>query len=418
MNGDRGVATIVGGGVVGTACAYYLAKAGWSPVIVERGKVGAGCSHGNCGYISPSHVLPLAGPGAVGATLKAMLSAKSPFYIRPRLDPALWSWLFRFWRRCNERDMLAAGRAIGALLESSAALYRGLIADEPLDCEFETRGLLFVFHTQAELEHYAHTDKLLRERFEMPAVRYDADALVRLEPALKPGAAAGAWHYPGDAHLRPDKLLAAWRRANERWGVKIVENCEVTGIVREAGRFRALRTSQGEIAGAACVVAAGAWTPLLRRELGCRIPIQPGKGYSITMPRPARCPTIPMIFHEHRVAITPMQSAYRIGSTMEFAGYDATLSRRRLALLTDAARLFLHEPTAAPVQEEWFGWRPMTYDSLPIVGPVPATPNLYIAAGHGMLGVSMATGTGKLIGELVSGARPHVDPAPYAATRF
>ena len=157
---------------------------------------------------------------------------------------------------------------------------------------------------------------------------------------------------------------------------------------------------------------------MLNQHLGCRVPIQPGKGYSITMPRPAICPTYPLIFEEHRVAITPMATGYRIGSTMEFAGYDTSLSRKRLELLREGASHYLQEPTSEPVQEEWYGWRPMTTDSKPIIGPSPRIQNLWIAAGHNMLGLSMAPATGKLIAEMLGGSTPHIDPAPYSARRF
>ena len=163
------------------------------------------------------------------------------------------------------------------------------------------------------------------------------------------------------------------------------------------------------------MVATGAWTPLLNRELGCRVPIQPGKGYSITMPRPALCPTFPLIFEEHRVAVTPFASGYRLGSTMEFAGYDDSLNRSRLAILTDAAKLYLKDPLAEPVEEEWWGWRPMTFDGLPVIDRAPAASNVLIAAGHNMLGLSMATATGKLVAELLAGAKPHIDPAAVLA---
>src|SRR5262249_24077174 len=163
-------------------------------------------------------------------------------------------------------------------------------------------------------------------------------------------------------------------------------------------------------------VAAGALTPFLGKHLGCRIPIQLGKGYSITMPRPAKCPSFPLIFEEHRVAVTPMQSGYRLGSTMEFARYDATLNRRRLAILREAARHYLQEPDCEPVTEEWLGWRPMTYDGKPIIDRSPVLANVLIAAGHNMLGLSMAPATGKLVAELLGGTAPHVAPEPYAVT--
>jgi D-amino-acid dehydrogenase len=156
----------------------------------------------------------------------------------------------------------------------------------------------------------------------------------------------------------------------------------------------------------------------LNAELGCRVPIQPGKGYSLTMPRPAVCPTYPLIFEEHRVAVTPFASGYRLGSTMEFAGYDDTLDRSRLGLLTDAAKLYLKDPFAEPVQEEWWGWRPMTSDSVPVIDRAPAASNVLIAAGHNMLGLSMAPATGKLVAEMLSGGATHIDPAPYSLKRF
>jgi D-amino-acid dehydrogenase len=313
--------------------------------------------------------------------------------------------------------MLAAGRAIQALLASSRRLYDDLLRDETLDCEWEARGMLFVFLHRPAMEHYAATDRLLREEFGVAARRYDGDALTALEPALKPGL-AGAWRYDTDAHLRPDRLMAEWRRVLEARGVAVVEHCDAAGFVRDGGRARAVRTARGEVAADAFVIAAGALTPAWAGELGCRVPIQPGKGYSITTPRPAVCPTIPMIFEEHRVAVTPFRSGYRLGSTMEFSGYDAALNRRRLGLLRDAARLYLREPWAEPTQEEWFGWRPMTYDGKPVVGRAPALANVAVAAGHGMLGVSMAPATGRLVAELLGGGEPHLDPAPYAATRF
>ena len=298
---------VIGGGVIGTACAHYLNKSGWDVTIVEKGRFASGASHANCGFVCPSHVLPLAGPGVMAKTLKAMLSPNSAFSIKPRFDPALWSWLLQFARRCNERDMLAAGRTIQELLNTSRRLYDELFATESLDAEWQTRGLLFPFLTQAAMDHYAHTDQLLGEQFGMRAVRYDGDDVAKLEPALKLGL-AGGWHYEGDAHLRPDKLMSSWRRLLETRGVTVLEQCELTGFTSgESSRAAAALTSKGELPAEAFIVATGAWTPLLNRELGFQVPIQPGKGYSITMPRPKVCPTIPLIFEEHRVGVTPMQ---------------------------------------------------------------------------------------------------------------
>jgi D-amino-acid dehydrogenase len=414
MSTERGQVVIAGCGVIGTACAYYLSRSGWSVTMIDRGEFGKGCSHANCGLVCPSHVLPLAAPGAIGMAVRALFQKNSPFLIKPRLDPTLWSWLFRFARRCNMQDMLEAGRAIQALLLSSRSLFEELIKTEPLDAEWETRGLLFVFRSPAQMEHYAQTDRLQREAFGLAAARHDGDAVVELEPALKPGL-AGGWYYSSEAHLRPDKLLSSWRSLLESRGVRVLEHCEFIGFERQGKLARALVTPRGPLHAEAFIIATGAWTPLLHRQLGCRTWIQPGKGYSITMARPAKCPAIPLLFEEHRVAVTPMHSGYRLGSTMEFAGYDTKLNRRRLDLLRAGARPYLQEPFGEPVLEEWYGWRPMTYDGKPIIDRSPVLDNVFLAAGHNMLGLSMAPATGKLIAELLGGAPPHIDPVPYRA---
>jgi D-amino-acid dehydrogenase len=410
-------AVVIGGGVVGACCAYELARAGYAVTIIDRGAFGAGCSHANCGYVCPSHVLPFAAPGAIWSTLKTLFARNSPLKVRPRVALTNLRWFLGFARRCNARDMMNAGRAIQALLNSSRALFDEMIRAERIECEWESKGLLFVFRTPKHFDHYAHTDELLRREFAMPAKRFDSAALAALEPALKPGM-AGGYLYESDAHLRPDKLMSELKRVLVAQGVEIREYEAARGFAQTSGAVTAVQTSKSEVSADHVVVATGAWTPQLNAALGCRVPIQPGKGYSLTMPRPAQCPTYPLIFEEHRVAVTPFASGYRLGSTMEFAGYDERLNRKRLSLLTDAAKLYLRDPLAEPVQEEWWGWRPMTFDSVPVIGPAPATRNVIVAAGHNMLGLSMAPATGKLVRELIAGGAPHLDPAPYSLARF
>jgi D-amino-acid dehydrogenase len=414
---SKGTAVVVGSGVIGTACAYYLMRSGWKVSLIDRGELAGGSSHANCGFVCPSHVLPLAEPGMIGKALKSLLQRNSPFAIKPRLDPALWSWLLHFARRCNERDMIEAGHGIQPLLLSSLELYQQLVASESLDCEFQTRGMLFAYRSKSELEAYAATDRLMSEAFNCPARRLDAEELVALEPALKPDL-AGGWYYHDDAHLRPDKLMRAWQSVLESGGATTRPHCAFESFGARNGRASAAVTGQGELVADVFIVAAGAWTPTLNEQLGCKIPIQPGKGYSLTMPRPASCPSIPIIFPETRVAVTPFQSGYRLGSTMEFAGYDESIRPERLQLLRDGAAPYLREPYCEPVQEEWYGWRPMTYDSLPIIDRSPKYDNVVIAAGHNMLGLSMAPATGKLVAEMVNGTKSHIDPKPYRVSRF
>jgi D-amino-acid dehydrogenase len=296
-------------------------------------------------------------------------------------------------------------------------LYDELMATEALECEWQTRGLLFVFRTQQGMQGYAATDQLLRETFHEPAVRYDSDALLQLEPALQPGL-AGGWYYEHDAHLRPDRLIASWQALLAKRGVTFREQLPIKEFVARNSRAVAARSGAEELAADLFVVACGAWTPHLAGQLGCRVPIQPGKGYSLTMARPQVCPSIPMLLPEDRVAVTPMQSGYRLGSVLEFAGFDSSLPARRMEYLKSAAARYLREPYCEPVQEQWFGWRPMTYDSLPIIDRAPALSNVLLAAGHSTLGLTLAPATGKLVAELASGQALHVNAQPFSVRRF
>jgi D-amino-acid dehydrogenase len=408
---------VVGGGVIGLACAHYLVDAGLRVTLIDKGRIGAACSHRNCGLVCPSHVLPLATPGAIRSSMKAMLSPGGAFRIRPRLSTSLWRWMWKFALRCNRGDMLSAGRGIQALLSSSLELYRGLMAKGELECEWQDQGLLFVYRNQEPLDAYAAENELLANEFDEGARRLGPDELRELEPSVADGL-AGAWYYEEDAHLRPERLLESWRASLEARGVRIVEQQELEAFVSSAGTVTAARVSGDLIEADAFVVATGAWTPHLQRTLRCRVPIEPGKGYSVIVPRPSVSPRIPMIFPEHRVVVTPFEQGMRIGSIMEFAGWDDSISPDRLRLLTDGAKHYLRDPVLEPVSKEWYGWRPMTYDSKPIIGPCPRFANVFLATGHNMLGLSMAPATGRLITELITGTEPHVKTAPYSVDRF
>lgn len=409
---------VIGGGVIGGFAAWYLSQAGRRVTLIDRNRFGAACSHGNCGYVSPSHVIPLCRPGQLTKAIKGMLSRQTALRIEPRKLFSLAPWLLKFAMNCNNRSMMTAGRACHPLLQSSATLYQEVFEQQNMQVEWRTDGLLFVFRDQHEFDDYAQTDAWLRQHFDMPAEALAGSALTDFEPALKPGL-AGAWLYRCDSHLRPSRLMSELRRIITQAGVTVCEQTEMTGFTQSASGDAAIAVlTNGEtIAADEFVVATGAWTPLLKESLGIKLPIQPGKGYSITMARPKRCPKYPMILEECHVAITPFETGYRVGSTMEFTGYDMSLNRQRLDYLRNGAAEYLHEPLGEPVEEEWCGWRPMTADGIPYIDRSPRYRNVWIAAGHSMLGISMGTGTGKLVAELVTGEQPHVDASLYRVAR-
>lgn len=405
---------VVGAGAIGAATAHYLVERGHQVLMLEQHRFGGGCSHGNCGYISPSHVLPLCVPGAPRKTVPRMLSRSSPVYVRPRWDPALWGWMFRFAQRCNPRDMMAAARARHALLQSSMSLFESLVADG-LECEWEKGGCLFVYRTESEFESYGRTAGLVEREFGISAQRLDGNELRAREPTLRADL-AGAWHYDCDAQVRPEVLLESWRRLLEERGVKIREGVIVQDLSPAEDGVR-METSEGVVEADRVAVATGAWTPLLSRALGTSVPIQAGKGYSITSTPVDDGARGSMIFQEHKVAITPMRTAFRIGSTMEFAGLDESIDPARLSMLTRSLPLYFEHVPSLRIEETWAGWRPMTFDGLPFIDFAPRTRRVVVAAGHNMEGMSMCTATGLLAAEMLSGETPHLDVSAFGFGR-
>jgi len=385
--------------------------------VIERDVLAGACSQGNCGYICASHILPLTEPDALWSGMQSLFNPRAAFRIKPQMRPALWRWLFEFARRCNTRQMLVAGAALKAILESSLKEYQQIIQDELLDCEWEEKGLLYVFKTAAALEHFGKMDRFIAAHFGVTATRIAGSDLPGLDAALKPGL-AGAYHYPNDASLRPDLLNAQWVQRLRASGVRFIEQCQVTKVQQAGGKIEALETSKGLIEADRFVFAVGAWSARLAPLLGCRIPVEPGKGYSVTMARPSLCPEHPMLLPEEKVGVSPFKHGYRLGSMMEFSGYDSSIPPQRIEQLRHAAEHYLIEPHTATVLDTWYGWRPMTWDSLPIIGQVPQLENSYLATGHNMIGMATATATGLLLKELMLGQSPHIDPAPYSPKRF
>ena len=407
---------ILGGGVIGLSCALYLLDAGRDVTVLEQGDAGCAASHGNCGTLTPSHAGPLAMPGVIGTALAWLFKPDAPLRIKPRLDPALLRWLLGFAARCNWGDFERATRAKAPLLRRSRELIEELVRRERLDCEFEARGTLNVFRDAANFDKACALNERLAQ-FGVRADMLDGAATLAREPALKPGV-IGAWFNPGDAQLRPDRYVAELARVVSAKGGRIVEDTRVAGAEREGSRIARVATSRGAFSPREVVLALGAWSPRFAGALGLRLPIQPGKGYSITYTRPLACPRMPLTLKEPSVCVTAWQSGYRLGSTMEFAGYDVSLNRTRLDALRRGAAQFLHDPEGPSVVEEWYGWRPMTPDDLPMLGRAPGTDNLVVATGHGMLGVTMSAGTGLLVSEIVTGKAPSLDVAPFDPARF
>ncbi len=407
---------VVGGGVIGLSCALELLERGREVTVLDSGRVGGGSSHGNCGTITPSHAPPLAAPGVVAEALRSLLKADSPLYIRPRWDPTLWRWLGGFAKRCNERDWRSSAKAKGALLRVSRLALEDWVHRYSLNCEFRPSGLVYAFRSDEMLERVVRYNSLLEE-LGIAAEVWSGARLQREEPALR-SSLAGGIHFPGDACLRPDRLIRSLaERVRERGG-EIRENSAVDALDADPLRVRVQLADGQSLMAARLVLATGAWSPRWSKQLDLDIPIQPGKGYSITYAPPTLVPQRPLVLKERSVCVTAWGDGFRLGSTMEFAGYDDRLDPRRLGALERGAEEYLREAPGPARVEEWCGWRPMSLDDLPMIGPVPGHDSVIVATGHGMMGVSMSTATAQMVGAMVSGDELPLDPHPYRPERF
>jgi D-amino-acid dehydrogenase len=407
---------IVGAGIIGLACAYYLAKEGYQVQVIEKDSIGAGASHGNCGLLFFSEILPLCQPGTVVNELGHLFKPTSPLFIKLDYDLSKWFWLLRFAAKCNRSHLQHALTAREKLLYLSRQLYQELMYQEQLACDWQRRGVLVVYKNQAAMDGYEKINQWLLP-YGLGAKPLGKSQLLKMEPALN-SSVCGAWHHEIDSHVRPENLVAALAAAAAQKGVQIHENCELINLGTSKGRISTVRTDKGIFRARFVVLAAGAWAPQIVKPLSVRLPIQPAKGYSITLQRPQTCPRIACLLHEPRVVATPWQDGLRLGGTLEFSGFNLRIDQARLDNLKQAARDYLRTSEPQKITEEWVGLRPMTYDDLPIIGRLPAWSNLFLACGHGMMGMTMAAGTGRALADLINDRDPGIDLTPFSPTRF
>ena len=413
---DSSEILIIGGGVIGVCSAYYLSERGAQVTLLEQGEIAAGSSYGNAGWFVPSHSVPLAAPGALADGLKWMLDPQSPFYVRPRFDLDLFEWILRFGLASRDGPMRRAIPILRDLNLASGVLYGQLSALDGLAFDYEHKGMLTVFKTAHGLEHGGTEARLLNE-FGLRADVMDAEQVHQLEPALRPDVVGGV-HFPDDAHFNPAKFVLGLAKLAETRGVRMERNTEVTGFDTANKKVTAVKTRRGDFRAGQVILAAGAWSPAVARDLRLKIPVQAAKGYSLTMPRPETGPAMPLMLGEARVAVTPMGGLLRFAGTLELAGLDLSINVRRVDAIVRAAEAYLQIERVAPNEEPWRGLRPCAPDGLPILGRTRAYENLIVATGHAMLGMSLGPITGKLVAQVAFGEQPGMDLHPLRAERF
>jgi D-amino-acid dehydrogenase len=401
---------IIGSGVIGLCAAYYAARDGQSVTVLDRhDSAHEGCSYGNAGMIVPSHFVPLAAPGMVALGLKWMWNPKSPFYIKPRFDADLFSWGFKFWQAATRQHVERAGPVLRDLSFASRACFEELAAVPGSDFGLVKRGLLMLCKTEHSLDEESKMADEAR-RLNVPAEVLDAKQTAQLDPNVRMDV-AGSIYFPKDCHLSPARFMANLKQQLASFDVKFLWDTEVTGFAREDRKLKSVRTKTGDVIADEFVIAGGSWSPTIAKELGLKLPMQAGKGYSLTVSKPRQLPEICAIFTEARLAITPMGTSLRFGGTMEIAGLNESINPLRVRGIIESVPKYYPEFRESDFDgiKPWCGLRPCSPDGLPYIGRTQKFENLCVATGHAMMGLSLGPVTGKIISDAIANRKSSID---------
>jgi D-amino-acid dehydrogenase len=408
---------IIGGGIVGLSSAYYLHKAGHQVTVLDKGDMTDSCSYGNAGMIVPSHFIPLATPGMVSQGIKWMFNSKSPFYVKPSLNPQLISWGLKFLQKANAGHVERSARPLTELSLLSKKLYEDLSKEPGFDFDLVEKGILMFYKTEKAGEEEAHMAEKGRELGLDMAVLSPVDC-IKLQPRLDLDV-LGAVHYRCDAHLSPNKLMAALLRYLKGAGINLVTNKEATKIETTGGKVSGVLSHNEQFTADEYIVAGGSWSPAIGKLLGIKILLMPGKGYSFNVKQEVPAMEIPALLAEARVAITPMNGGLRYGGTMELDKINSRVNMNRVKGIVESVPKYFPglKPTVPAEKDIWFGFRPSSADGLPYIGRSNKFSNLVIATGHGMMGLGLGAATGLLVQEIISGTKTAISIDAFAPDR-
>ena len=407
---------IIGGGVIGVSAAYALANAGVDVTLLEKGEISSGCSYGNAGYIVPCHSNPIPAPGVLTQGLKWLLDSESPFYLKPRLDADLLRWLWQFQKYCNADAYWRAVPLLRDMQRESLALFKKWIATEGFESYFRENGGLTIYKDPRAFDSARKEAEELRN-YDINFDILDTKALQALEPLIR-NEVVGGLGCDSDAYIDPALFVRALAEKAQVKGARILSQTNVLGFEQVGDEIKRVETTQGDIEAKQVLLAAGAWSTPLAKQLGVDILMQPTKGYSVTLKNPSALPSRYIFLGKSKVAVTPMGSNLRYAGTLELAGYDLSINQRRLNALLKAGETYLHKIDGDPSPEIWAGLRPTSPDGLPYIGRSARVRNLVIATGHAMLGVAMGPFTGQLAAEVLQEQTPAFELSPFAPNRF
>lgn len=407
---------VVGAGIIGMSIAVELAQSGAEVVVLDKSKVGFGCSYGNAGWMTPCFAMPLPMPGMLLKSVKWLLNPESPLYIRPEFNMTLLRWLWDFTLSMNWTQ---AERAIASLVELSVLSlekYKQLAQEFPQEIGFEQKGLLMIGQTK-EGVHLATEELSLVNRFGVSGKKMSKEEIQQLEPALKDNFLGGVY-FQNEAHAEPLQVVQTLAKKAQKLGVQILDFTEAIDFETTDGKIHVLKTTRGNMIADEFVFALGSWSLEWARKFQLRVPILGGKGYSMILPKLAKQPSHPIMVVDKKIAITPRQNSIRLAGTLELVRQDFSITQRRVNAILRGSKTILHVPEEPQILETWRGLRPCTPDGVPMIGYHHQIKNLFLAAGHQMLGLQSGIGTGVLASQMILGKTPFMDPKIFNVNRF
>jgi D-amino-acid dehydrogenase len=410
---------IMGAGVIGLHAAYYLKKIGRDVIVIDKTAADNNCSFGNAGYISPSHFIPLATPGIVWQGLRWMFDNTSPFYIKPRADGSLIKWGWLFWKNANHRTVQKNAPHLFRLLKLSRSLSIDLQKELGYSFNLKQDGCLMLYTNKNTGHEEALLARQAKHDYGLDVPLLNTKELQQLDPLISDKVLGGAY-YKIDCHLNPMEMMSALKTHLVEKGVRFVLHENIKSFDIQGNTLQNVITDHGSYPVDNCIIAAGSWSPLLSKKLGINLPLQAGKGYSHTYLHPQNNIQYPAILVDHRVAMTPLGNDLRVGGTMEIGGLDLKVSHQRIPPIIKAANLYyneLHLPVPT-IDQVWAGLRPVSPDGLPYIGKDQKYKNVYVAAGHAMIGISSAAATGFLLSQMITGQATEIQVDAFRVNRF
>ncbi|MBN8826488.1 MULTISPECIES: FAD-dependent oxidoreductase [unclassified Spirosoma] len=409
---------IVGGGIVGLCSAYYLHKSGHQVTVFDQTTIADGCSFGNAGMIVPSHIIPLAQPGMIAKGMRWMMKSTSPFYVKPRLNLELMRWGWLFYQHATPGHVERSIPVLRDLSLLSKKLFQDLAVNGDLSFEWQERGLLMLYKTTVA-EHEMAEEANIANRAGIEARLLNGQQIQDMEPKTRVDVRGGIW-YPGDAHVNPGELVRSLVSYLKKNQVKILENRPVTGFTKTGAHVTWIKTPQGPVKVDGVVIAGGAWSPDIARQLGVTLSMQGGKGYSFMLRNVGDTVRVPAIMLEARATATPMGNHLRFAGTLEVAGTDMTINMNRVRGIVQSINRYYPDITVdMPAADTvWRGLRPCSPDGLPYIGKSKHLDNVVLATGHGMMGLSLGPATGKLVSEVITDKVSSMDISSFAPDRF